>query len=106
MKAQNTSKRPYEFKNATKIIRLLKQGETSNYIMAECKCVSSTVSFYRRKLKLEPPSKEHQHKQAIIQALRNKITWSNIGKLFGCSESTICRYNKELKTNNINAPIA
>lgn len=106
MKAQNTSKRPYEFKNATKIIRLLKQGETSNYIMAECKCVSSTVSFYRRKLKLEPPSKEHQHKHLIKEALLSKMNWKYIAHLFGCSESTICRYNKELKANNINASIS
>ena len=97
MKAQNTLKRHYEFKNATKIIRLLKQGETSNYIIAECKCVSSTVSFYRRKLKLPAPSKEHPNKDAIINALNNKIPWSAIQKIFSCSSSTISRYNQQLK---------
>lgn len=100
MKAQNTLKRHYDFKNATKIIRLLKQGETSNYIMAECKCVSSTVSFYRRKLKLAAPSKEHTNKDAIINALNNKIPWIAIQKIFSCSSSTISRYNQQLKTTN------
>jgi len=97
MKAQNTLKRHYEIKNATKIIRLLKQGEKSNYIMAECKCLSSTVSYYRRKLKLPTPSKEHEHKDRIIDALSVKMNWKMIEHLFGCSSSTICRYNKQLK---------
>ena len=107
MKAQNTLKRPYEFKLAAKIIRLLKQGETYNYIMAECNCSSSVVSFYRRKLKLEPPGKEHPNKDAIINALNNKIPWTAIQKIFSCSSSTISRYNQQLnslknKTTNAN----
>ena len=102
MKAQNTLKRHYEFKNATKIIRLLKQGETSNYIMEECKCVSSTVSFYRRKLKLSAPSKEHPNKGEIINALNNKIPWTAIQKIFSCSSSTISRYNQQLKKDLVN----
>jgi len=97
MKAQNTLKRPYEFKNAAKIIRLIKQGQTPKFIIAECKCLSSTVSFYRRKLKLSAPSKEHPNKDAIINALNNKIPWTAIQKIFSCSSSTISRYNQQLK---------
>lgn len=107
MKAQSTSKNTtkYNFKNATKIMRLLKEGVTSNYIIAECNCAASTVSFYRRKLKLPPPSKEHPNKDAIINALNNKISWSSIQKIFNCSSATISRYNK-LKINNVNTSIA
>jgi len=111
MTAQNILKRHYEFKIATKIIRLLKQGEKSNYIMAECNCSSSVVSFYRRKLKLAPPSKEHPNKDAIINALNNKIPWTAIQKIFSCSSSTISRYNQQLKkaklkANNVNTSVA
>lgn len=43
---------------------------------------------------------DHPNKEKIIAALLAKEKWTWIEAEYRCSSSTICRYNKQLKTTN------
>ncbi len=83
-------------------MRLIIEGKPSSFISAECNCYSSTITYYRKKLKLPTPSIAHPQKQEIIAALAAKKPWKWIEKEYNCSSGTISRYKNLRADNSIN----